>query len=54
MNYGINGLHGILDAGNLIQAEALKQGTDPMFATSAVFIFVMLGGFITNLSIALI
>jgi len=48
MNYGINGLHGILDAGNLIQAEALKQGTDPMFATSAVFIFVMLGGFITN------
>ena len=48
MSYGINGLHGILDAGNLIQAEAIKQGTDPMFATSAVFICVMLGGFITN------
>lgn len=48
MNYGINGLHGILDAGNLIQAEAVKLGTNPLFVTSPVFIFVMFGGFLTN------
>jgi L-rhamnose-H+ transport protein len=48
MSYGINGLHGILDAGNLIQAEAVKQGTNPLFVTSPVFIFVMFGGFLTN------
>src|ERR1035437_7444446 len=46
MSYGINGLHGILDAGNLIQAEAVKQGTNPLFVTSPVFIFVMFGGFL--------
>lgn len=48
MNYGINGLAGLLDAGNLIQAEALAQGTNPLFVTSPVFIFVMFGGFVTN------
>ena len=48
MNYGINGLTGLLDAGNLIQAEALAQGTNPLFVTSPVFIFVMFGGFVTN------
>ena len=48
MSYGINGLPGLLDAGNIIQAEALAQGTNPLFATSPVFIFVMFGGFLTN------
>lgn len=48
MNYGINGLPGLLDAGNLIQAEALAQGTNPLFVSGPVFIFVMFGGFLTN------
>jgi len=48
MNYGINGLPGFLDAGNLIQIEALAQGTNPLFATGPVYIFVMFGGFLTN------
>jgi L-rhamnose-H+ transport protein len=49
MNYGINGLHGVLDAGNLIQDQAKELGTNPLFITSPVFIFVMFGGFLTNL-----
>ena len=54
MNYGIGGLPGItkepgfFDAGNLIQIAAKAHGTNPLFITSPVFIFVMFGGFLTN------
>ncbi|MGD8777376.1 MAG: L-rhamnose/proton symporter RhaT [Ignavibacteria bacterium] len=47
-NYGINGIPGFLDAGNVIQKVAANFGTDPLFVTNPVYIFVMFGGFLTN------
>jgi L-rhamnose-H+ transport protein len=48
MNYGINGLPGFLDAGNVIQKVAAAHSTDPMFVTNPVYIPLMFGGFVTN------
>jgi L-rhamnose-H+ transport protein len=48
MNYGINGLPGFLDAGNVIQKVAGAHGTDPLFVTNPVYIPLMCGGFVTN------
>ena len=48
-NYGINGIPGFIDTGNVIQKVAATYGTDPLFVTNPVYIFVMFGGFITNL-----
>ena len=48
MNYGINGLPGFLDAGNVIQKVAAEHGTDALFVTNPVYIPLMLGGFFTN------
>lgn len=47
-NYGINGIPGFLDAGNVIQKVAAANGTNPLFVANPVFIFVMFGGFLTN------
>ncbi|NJK94722.1 MAG: L-rhamnose/proton symporter RhaT [Bacteroidales bacterium] len=49
MNYGINGIPGFMDAGNVIQKLAAENGTNPLFVTNPVYIFVMFGGFLTNL-----
>jgi len=48
MNYGINGLPGFVDAGNVIQKVAASYGTDPLFVTNPVYIPLMCGGFVTN------
>ena len=48
MNYGINGLPGFLDAGNVIQKVAGTYGTDPLFVTNPVYVPLMFGGFFTN------
>ncbi len=48
MYYGINGLPGFLDAGNVIQKVAAAHGTDPLFVTNPVYIPLMFGGFFTN------
>ena len=48
MNYGINGLPGFLDAGNVIQQVSASVGTDPLFVTNPVYIPLMFGGFFTN------
>jgi L-rhamnose-H+ transport protein len=47
-NYGINGIPGFLDAGNIIQKVAKENGTNPLFVANPVYIFVMFGGFLTN------
>ncbi len=47
-NYGINGISGFIDAGNIIQKVAASNGTDPLFVANPVYIFVMFGGFLTN------
>lgn len=47
-NYGINGIAGFIDAGNIIQQVAASNGTDPLFVANPVYIFVMFGGFLTN------
>jgi L-rhamnose-H+ transport protein len=47
-NYGLNGLPGFIDAGNVIQNVAGQYGTDPLFVANPVYIFVMFGGFLTN------
>jgi L-rhamnose-H+ transport protein len=47
-NYGINGIPGFLDAGNIIQQVAKDNGTNPLFVANPVYIFVMFGGFLTN------
>jgi L-rhamnose-H+ transport protein len=47
-NYGINGIPGFLDAGNIIQQVARDNGTNPLFVANPVYIFVMFGGFLTN------
>jgi L-rhamnose-H+ transport protein len=47
-NYGINGIPGFLDAGNVIQKVAAAKGTNPLFVANPVYIFVMFGGFLTN------
>lgn len=49
MNFGINGIPGFMDAGNVIQKIAADNGTNPLFVTNPVYIFVMFGGFLTNL-----
>lgn len=49
MNFGINGIPGFMDAGNVIRKIAEDHGTNPLFATNPVYIFVMFGGFLTNL-----
>jgi L-rhamnose-H+ transport protein len=49
MNFGINGIPGFMDAGNVIQKIAAENGTNPLFVTNPVYIFVMFGGFLTNL-----
>ncbi len=48
MNYGINGLPGFLESGNVIQKVAGAYGTDPLFVTNPVYIPLMFGGFFTN------
>jgi L-rhamnose-H+ transport protein len=47
-NFGINGIPGVMDAGNVIQKVAAQYGTDPLFVANPVYIFVMFGGFLTN------
>jgi L-rhamnose-H+ transport protein len=47
-NYGINGIPGFIDAGNIIQKVAAENGTDPLFVSNPVYIYVMFGGFLTN------
>jgi L-rhamnose-H+ transport protein len=47
-NYGINGIPGFIEAGNVIQKVAAANGTDPLFVANPVYIFVMFGGFLTN------
>lgn len=47
-NFGINGIPGFIDAGNIIQQVAAAHGTDPLFVANPVYIFVMFGGFVTN------
>ena len=47
-NYGINGIPGFLDAGNVIQKVAAANRTNPLFVANPVYIFVMFGGFLTN------
>ncbi|MDR3628417.1 MAG: L-rhamnose/proton symporter RhaT [Ignavibacteriaceae bacterium] len=47
-NYGINGIPGFMDAGNVIQKVAAAQGTNPLFVANPVYIYVMFGGFLTN------
>jgi L-rhamnose-H+ transport protein len=47
-NYGLNGIPGFLNAGNVIQNVAGQYGTDPLFVTNPVYILVMFGGFCTN------
>jgi L-rhamnose-H+ transport protein len=47
-NYGINGIPGFVDAGNIIQKVAAENGTDPLFVSNPVYIYVMFGGFLTN------
>lgn len=49
MNFGINGIPGFMDAGNVIQKIAADYGTSSLFVTNPVYIFVMFGGFLTNL-----
>ena len=49
MNFGINGIPGFMDAGNVIQKVAADHGTNSLFVTNPVYIFVMFGGFLTNL-----
>lgn len=48
MNFGINGIPYVIDAGNLFQSAAINNGTNVLFATNPALIFVMAGGFITN------
>jgi len=47
-NFGINGIPGFIDAGNIIQKIAAENGTDPLFVSNPVYIYVMFGGFLTN------
>lgn len=47
-NFGINGIPGFLDAGNIIQKVAAERGTDPLFIVNPAYIVVMFGGFVTN------
>jgi L-rhamnose-H+ transport protein len=47
-NFGINGIPGFLEAGNVIQKVAAANGTNPLFVANPVYIFVMFGGFLTN------
>jgi L-rhamnose-H+ transport protein len=47
-NFGINGIPGFMDAGNVIQKVAADQGTNPLFVANPVYIYVMFGGFLTN------
>ena len=47
-NFGINGLPGFVDAGNIIQKVAVEYGTNPLFVVNPAYIFVMFGGFLTN------
>ena len=45
---GLTGIAGVIDAGNSIREAARAAGTDPLFASNPVYIFVMFGGFLTN------
>lgn len=47
-NFGINGLPGFVDAGNIIQKVAIDHGTHPLFVVNPAYIYVMFGGFLTN------
>ncbi len=47
-NYGINGIEGVIDAGNVFQDVARELGTNPLFATNPALVFALIGGFITN------
>lgn len=47
-NFGINGIPGFADAGNVIQKVAANYSTDPLFVANPVYIVVMFGGFVTN------
>jgi L-rhamnose-H+ transport protein len=47
-NFGINGIPGFMDAGNVIQKVAADQGTNSLFVANPVYIYVMFGGFLTN------
>ena len=53
MNYGINGIPGVVEAGNIIQQIAKANGTNPLYVTNPALIFVMMGGFLTNVTYCL-
>jgi L-rhamnose-H+ transport protein len=45
---GLTGISGVIDAGNKIKESAQSVGTDPLFVSNPIYIFVMFGGFLTN------
>mgnify|MGYP001201200709 FL=1 len=46
---GLTGIPGVMDAGNRLKEAAQSAGTDPLYVNNPSYIFVTLGGFITNL-----
>lgn len=50
MNFGINGIPGVIDAGNVFQDIAKARDINPLYVTTPALVFVLLGGLITNFS----
>jgi len=48
MNFGINGIEGFMDAGNVFQEVAIENGVSSVLASTPGQVFVLLGGFVTN------
>lgn len=48
MSYGIGGLEGFIDAGNIVNGISLSKGTNSLFVSTPTLILVLTGGFITN------
>jgi L-rhamnose-H+ transport protein len=54
MNFGLNGLPGFMDAGNIFQEVARAQGVNKVLVTTPGMVYVLFGGFITNFSYCVI
>ena len=50
MNYGINGIEGVIDAGNVFQETAKLHHVNELYISTPALIYVLLGGLITNFS----
>lgn len=50
MNFGINGIPGFIDAGNIFQEVARANGVRPVLVSTPGMVYVLFGGFITNFS----